>query len=44
MTIAKSSEAAAPISAASRPAFDRMAALMRTQLSAAQLIEQASAE
>jgi murein DD-endopeptidase MepM/ murein hydrolase activator NlpD len=44
MTIAKSSEAAAPISTASRPAFERMAALMRTQLSAAQLIQQASAE
>lgn len=44
MTIAKSSEAAAPVSKASRPAFDRMAALMRTQLDSAQLIEQASAE
>lgn len=44
MTIAKSSEAAAPISKASRPAFERMAALVRTQLSAAQLIQQASAE
>ena len=38
------SEAAAPVSAASRPAFDRLAANMRVQLSAAALIEQASAE
>ncbi len=44
MTIAKSSESAAPVSKASRPVFDRMAALMRTQLDSAQLIEQASAE
>lgn len=44
MLIAKSSEAAAPISAASRPAFDRMAALMRVQLDSAELIRQASAE
>lgn len=44
MTIAKSSEAAAPISKAARPAFERMAALMRIQLDSAQLIEQASAE
>lgn len=44
MLIAKSSEAAAPISAASRPAFDRMSALMRTQLDSAELIQQASAE
>jgi Membrane proteins related to metalloendopeptidases len=44
MVIAKSSEAAAPISKASRPAFERMAALMRVQLASAQLIQQASAE
>lgn len=44
MTIVAQSEAAAPVSAASRPAFDRLAANMRVQLSAAALIEQASAE
>ena len=44
MNIARSSEAAAPISAASRPAFNRVAGLMRTQLDSAALIEQASAE
>lgn len=44
MAIAKSSEAAAPISKAARPAFDRMAAMMRIQLESAQLIQQASAE
>jgi murein DD-endopeptidase MepM/ murein hydrolase activator NlpD len=43
-TIVAQSEAAAPVSAASRPAFDRLAANMRVQLSAAALIEQASAE
>ena len=43
-TIVAQSEAAAPISAASRPAFDRLASNMRVQLSAAALIEQASAE
>ncbi|MGP1628519.1 MAG: peptidoglycan DD-metalloendopeptidase family protein [Giesbergeria sp.] len=44
MTIAKSSEAAAPISKASRPAFERMATMVRTQLESAELIQQASAE
>jgi murein DD-endopeptidase MepM/ murein hydrolase activator NlpD len=43
MTIVAQSEAAAPVSAAARPAFDRLAAAMRVQLSAAALIEQASA-
>lgn len=43
-TIVAQSEAAAPVSAAARPAFDRLAANMRVQLSAAALIEQASAE
>jgi murein DD-endopeptidase MepM/ murein hydrolase activator NlpD len=44
MTIVAQSEAAAPVSAAARPVFDRLAASMRMQLSAAALIEQASAE
>jgi hypothetical protein len=44
MTIARQSEAAAPISAAVRPAFDRLASTMRLELSSAALIEQASAE
>ena len=43
MTIVAQSEAAAPVSAAARPAFDRLASSMRIQLSAAALIEQASA-
>jgi len=43
-TIVAQSEAAAPISKAARPAFDRLASNMRVQLSAAALIEQASAE
>ena len=34
----------APIAAASRPAFDRLASTMRMQLSAAALVQQASAE
>ncbi len=42
--IAQQSEAAAPVSAAARPAFDRLAGAMRTQLSAAALVQQASAE
>ena len=44
MLIAKQSEAAAPVSAAARPAFNRLAAVMRTQLASAELIEQASAQ
>lgn len=44
MTIVAQSDAAAPVSKAARPAFDRLAANMRVQLSAAALIEQASAD
>ena len=44
MTIARQSEAAAPVSAAARPAFDRLAVMMRTELASAELIQQASAE
>ena len=44
MLIAKQSEAAAPVSAAARPAFNRLAAVMRTQLASAELIGQASAQ
>ncbi len=44
MTIVAQSDAAAPVSAAGRPAFDRLASNMRVQLSAAALIEQASAD
>ena len=44
MTIVAASESGTPISAAARPAFDRLAAGMRVQLSAAALIEQASAQ
>lgn len=44
MIIARQSEAAAPVSAAARPAFDRLASVMRTELASAELIQQASAE
>ena len=44
MLIAQQSDAAQPVSAAARPAFNRLAAVMRTQLSSAELIEQASAD
>jgi len=44
MVIARQSEAAAPVSAAARTAFDRLASTMRIELSSAALIEQASAE
>lgn len=44
MVIARQSEAAAPVSAAARPVFDRLASTMRIELSSAALIEQASAE
>ncbi|MFN9725970.1 peptidoglycan DD-metalloendopeptidase family protein [Acidovorax sp.] len=44
MTIVAQSEAAAPVSPAARAAFDRLVAGMRIQLSAAALIEQASAD
>ena len=43
MTIARQSEAAAPVSAAARPAFDRLAGMMRSQLAAAGTLQQASA-
>jgi murein DD-endopeptidase MepM/ murein hydrolase activator NlpD len=43
MTIVAQSEAGAPVSAAGRAAFDRLASNMRIQLSAAALIQQASA-
>lgn len=43
-TIVAASESGNPISAAARPAFDRLAANMRLQLSAVASIEQASAE
>lgn len=44
MSIVAQSQAAAPVSTAARPAFERLAANMRVQLSAAASIEQASAE
>ncbi|NMM77621.1 peptidase M23 [Acidovorax sp. SRB_14] len=44
MAIAQQSESAAPVSAAARPAFNRIAAVMRTQLASAELIQQASAD
>lgn len=44
MTVAQQSESATPVSAAARPAFNRMATVMRTQLGSADLIQQASAE
>ena len=44
MVIARQSEAAQPVSAAARPAFDRLAGNMRVQLSSAAQILQASAE
>ena len=43
-TIAQQSEAAAPVSASARAAFDRLASAMRVQLSSAELIQQASAQ
>ena len=43
MEIAQASEAGTPIPAAARPEFARVAGLMRTQWTAAQTIEQASA-
>ena len=43
MLIAQQSESAAPVSAAARPEFNRLSAVMRSQLSSAELIEQASA-
>ena len=42
--IAQRSEAATPVSKAARPAFDRLAANMRVQLSAAALVQQANAQ
>jgi len=44
MAIARQSEPAAPVSTAGRPAFDRLAAVMRTELASAELVQQASAE
>ena len=44
MTIAQQSEAATPVSAAARTAFNRLASNMRVQLSSAALVQQASAE
>lgn len=44
MVIARQSEAAQPVSAAARPAFDRLAGNMRVQLASAAQILQASAE
>lgn len=44
MTIAQQSESAMPVSAAARPAFNRVAAMMRTQMDSAELVQQASAE
>ena len=44
MTLAQQSESAMPVSAAARPAFERMASVMRTQLASADLVQQASAE
>ena len=44
MTLAQQSESAMPVSAAARPAFNQMSAVMRTQLASADLIQQASAE
>lgn len=44
MVIARQSEAAQPVSAAARPAFNRLASNMRVQLSSAAQIMQASAE
>jgi murein DD-endopeptidase MepM/ murein hydrolase activator NlpD len=44
MTIARESESAQPVPVAARPAFDRLAANMRVQLSSAEQIMQASAE
>ncbi len=44
MTIAQQSEAAQPVSAASRAAFDRLAANMRIQLASAAQMQLASAE
>ncbi|ABM58387.1 peptidase M23B [Verminephrobacter eiseniae EF01-2] len=43
-SIVAASGTAAPVSAAARPAFDRLAANMRVQLSAAALLAQASAD
>ncbi|GAB3362319.1 MULTISPECIES: peptidoglycan DD-metalloendopeptidase family protein [Giesbergeria] len=44
MIIAKQSEAAAPVAAAQRPAFDRVATAMRLQLASAELVHQANAQ
>lgn len=44
MVIARQSEPAAPVSAAGRPAFERLTAVMRTELASAEQVQQASAE
>ena len=44
MLIAQQSESAAPISAAARPEFNRLANTMRTQLASAELIQQAKTD
>jgi murein DD-endopeptidase MepM/ murein hydrolase activator NlpD len=42
--LALQATATTPVSTASRPAFDKLAATMRMQLSAAALVQQASAQ
>ncbi len=44
MTIAKQNINAEPVSAAARPAFNQLASVMRTQLSAGEAVRQASAQ
>ena len=44
MTIAQQSESAMPVSAAARPAFNRLTAMMRTQMDSVEQVQQASAE
>ena len=44
MDIAQQSESAMPVSAAARPAFNRLTAMMRTQMDSVEQVQQASAE
>lgn len=44
MTIARQSEAAKPVSPASRPTFNKLSASMRQELASAELIQQANAQ
>jgi len=44
LTMVRQSEAAKPVAAADRPAFDRLAASMRLELASAELIQQANAQ